>query len=266
MLTRIIVGVVLSALILTMWLLGGFWLQAVFYLALVISAYEMISSLAKANIKVHVLPCAAFILALPFALILARVNGILLALFFAVLVMFVQLIITSDTDIRTIAATAFTLVYPLCLISTLYAMLANGGEAGRMYVLLVIVVAAVTDTAAYFTGSFFGKTKFAPSISPKKTVEGCLGGVIGGLAGAMILYLILSATTNPQGSFGMYFTIGLLGSVVGQIGDLAASLIKRGAGVKDYGTIFPGHGGVLDRLDSIMFISAMVYTIWSVQW
>ena len=123
---------------------------------------------------------------------------------------------------------------------------------------LIFVGAWVTDTFAYFSGYFLGKHKLIPSVSPKKTVEGAIGGSL--------------ATTITFGVYGWIRTndikltliltaIGLVTSVVSQFGDLAASLIKRQWGIKDYGNLFPGHGGVLDRFDSILAVSAFLYII-----
>ena len=129
---------------------------------------------------------------------------------------------------------------------------------GYLY-LLVFFGAWVTDTFAYFTGRFFGKHKLNPVISPKKTVEGSVGGIV---------FCILSfAAFGLVMQFGKWhFTVhyplllltGLLCSVVSQVGDLITSLIKREHGVKDYGKIFPGHGGVLDRFDSVLAISPVL--------
>ena len=131
-------------------------------------------------------------------------------------------------------------------------------EGGYLY-LLVFFGAWVTDTFAYFTGRFFGKHKLNPVISPKKTVEGSVGGIV---------FCILSfAAFGLVMQFGKWhFTVhyplllltGLLCSVVSQVGDLITSLIKREHGVKDYGKIFPGHGGVLDRFDSVLAISPVL--------
>ena len=133
----------------------------------------------------------------------------------------------------------------------------------RPYEYLIIFVAAwMTDTFAYFTGCFLGKHKLCPEISPKKTVEGAIGGVVGAVVGSVILAFIINGC-----GVGVHFNVleaaltAIPLSFIGQIGDLSASLAKRHFGVKDYGNIFPGHGGVLDRFDSIIPIAVMVYII-----
>jgi phosphatidate cytidylyltransferase len=111
------------------------------------------------------------------------------------------------------------------------------------------------DSAAYFVGCRYGKRRLYPEVSPKKSVEGSLGGLAGSLAGVMIARLTFFAEL----SVGDALLAALLIGVLGQVGDLFESLIKRSCGVKDSGTIFPGHGGILDRLDSILFASPVAY-------
>jgi len=123
--------------------------------------------------------------------------------------------------------------------------------------LIIFVAAWMTDTFAYFTGYLIGKHKLCPDISPKKTVEGAVGGVFGAVIGAVVLACLIKV----QISIPAAAIIAIPLSLIGQIGDLAASLTKRHFGVKDYGNNFPGHGGVLDRFDSIIPITILVYII-----
>lgn len=119
---------------------------------------------------------------------------------------------------------------------------------------LVIITAFGTDTMAYFTGYAFGKHKLYPKISPKKTIEGSIGGILGsvifsGLFGYFVVSDILLHC----------IILGVLGGVISQFGDLTASIFKRKMGIKDYGKLIPGHGGILDRFDSVLFTAPMVY-------
>ena len=123
------------------------------------------------------------------------------------------------------------------------------------------------DTAAYFAGRAFGRHKLAPIVSPHKTVEGAVGGVLGSMAAGCVLtlvYSLLSKTYNVLSihvlarHYMVLLGMGAVASVLGILGDLFASAVKRQAGIKDYGTIFPGHGGILDRFDSVMFIAPFV--------
>jgi phosphatidate cytidylyltransferase len=130
-------------------------------------------------------------------------------------------------------------------------------EAGRNFVFLTLFATFASDTAAYFTGRATGRHKLAPGISPGKTWEGAVGGV----AGAVIIGLLFTLGTPLQLHLDYWQAVllGLLISVLGQIGDLAESLLKRNTGVKDSGGLMPGHGGLLDRIDSILFAGAVVY-------
>ncbi len=134
---------------------------------------------------------------------------------------------------------------------------------GRNLVLIPFISAWCADAGAYFIGSKFGKHKFAPSISPKKSVEGAFGAVAGGILGMLIygLILYLCKTDVPWIAF---IVIGLLGSFFGLLGDLFLSYIKRDCKIKDFGNFLPGHGGVLDRFDSVLFVVPVCYYLFKV--
>lgn len=134
----------------------------------------------------------------------------------------------------------------------------NTLEKGKYLILIPLVAAFASDAFALFAGMAFGKHKLAPELSPKKTVEGA----IGGLAGAVVLCLVYGAVLqfgfDQQVSYIRFAMYGFLGSIVSQIGDLSFSYIKRQYGLKDFGNIFPGHGGVLDRFDSVIFCAPLM--------
>lgn len=136
---------------------------------------------------------------------------------------------------------------------------------GKYLYLLVFIGAWVCDTFAYFTGKFFGKHKLIPEISPKKTVEGSIGGIVFTM-GAFALYgLILQKgfdyvlSGNLVMNYMIFILLGLGAAIISQIGDLIASAVKRQYNIKDYGFIFPGHGGILDRFDSVMLVAPAIY-------
>ena len=137
------------------------------------------------------------------------------------------------------------------------------GYDAVFFILLILCFAWGGDTCAYFAGRAFGKHKLCPVVSPKKTVEGAIGGVLGTMVFGVIITLVYSVEAFTRSNIGvsMYVIIALLGcvaAVLGIYGDLFASVVKRQCGIKDYGTIFPGHGGILDRFDSVMFIAPFV--------
>ena len=121
--------------------------------------------------------------------------------------------------------------------------------------LLIFMGAWVSDTFAYFTGKFIGKHKLIPSVSPKKTVEGAIGGIVFTLIAFVVFGIIVRHYFNVQVPIYQFCILGILLPIVSQIGDLIASCVKRQYGIKDFGKVFPGHGGVLDRFDSVMLVA-----------
>ena len=131
---------------------------------------------------------------------------------------------------------------------------------GGIYLLgMTILVPVITDIAAYFVGRGCGKHKLAPIISPKKTVEGSIGGTVCAVVILMLVAFILNITNILQVNYTALIIYLILASVIGQFGDLALSSIKRIVGVKDYGNLLPGHGGILDRFDSLLFVLPFTY-------
>ncbi len=133
----------------------------------------------------------------------------------------------------------------------------RGMEQGLYLLILAIMVGVITDIAAYFIGKGFGKHKLAPVLSPKKTIEGSIGGI---LATALMLTALIAILHGQNAvRYGALAAYLVLGSVVGQFGDLALSSVKRISGIKDYGNLLPGHGGILDRFDSVLFVLPYSY-------
>jgi phosphatidate cytidylyltransferase len=136
---------------------------------------------------------------------------------------------------------------------------------GEYLVWFVFIGAFATDTFAYIFGNLMGKTKILPIISPKKSLEGSIGGIFG----CILLMVLVNLLATSLGWVSIkiplhhFIVVGLLCGIISQIGDWAASAIKRYVGVKDYGKIMPGHGGVLDRFDSILFVAPVIYFYFS---
>lgn len=162
-----------------------------------------------------------------------------------------------------IAASYFSTLYVAGLFSTIVSVRME--EQGNLLLWLVFIAAFATDTFAYFTGFFLGKHKLCPQVSPKKTVEGAIGGVLGCVLCFGIYAYILTAGNMATVHLPSLLVLAIAASVVSQFGDLSASIIKRQFGIKDYGNLFPGHGGVLDRFDSVLFTAPMI-AIWSQIW
>lgn len=132
---------------------------------------------------------------------------------------------------------------------------------GAGMVLMPLVAAFCSDSAALFTGMACGRHKMAPLVSPHKTVEGALGGIAGGVVGMVIFRIVFYFCTLVLLHIGWCVVIGLAGALMGELGDLSFSVIKRQVGIKDYGRLLPGHGGVLDRFDSVLFAAPMIWMI-----
>ncbi len=148
----------------------------------------------------------------------------------------------------------FAFVY--YIVASFGALLIVFSKMSGFFFPLIFFGAWITDTFAYFSGYFFGKHKLIPEVSPKKTVEGAVGGTLFCTL-SFVIYGVLRGCTFVQ--ILLLGIIGLIAAVVSQLGDLSASLIKRHFGIKDYGKLFPGHGGILDRFDSILAVSVFLY-------
>ena len=129
---------------------------------------------------------------------------------------------------------------------------------GRYVILIPFIVAFMSDAGAYFVGMRFGKHKLAPVVSPNKTIEGVFGGLAGAMLGMVVYAIILDFPLKFDVNYGIALLYGLIGSCAGTFGDLCFSIIKRQTGIKDYGNLIPGHGGVLDRFDSLSMVAPLL--------
>lgn len=160
---------------------------------------------------------------------------------------------------RMVTATLFgAIVVPLFLSSTIGIL---HTEYGQFMILVPFIAAWMTDTGAYFSGVFLGKHKLAPRISPKKTVEGAIGGVLVCILSFLIYGLVMEHFFAIGVDYLLLGMTGLVLSPIAEIGDLSLSLIKREYNIKDYGVIFPGHGGILDRFDSVLFTAPATFIV-----
>ena len=149
-----------------------------------------------------------------------------------------------------------TLVYVIIGFASIVFLI--NGSLGSYAVWLVFIGVWLTDSGAYFVGSFLGKHKLIPEVSPKKTVEGAVGGIVGGVIGYVIYGIIINTAFDIHVNYINLLIVAIAVSIIGQAGDLIASFIKREKGIKDYGNLFPGHGGVLDRFDSAIAVAPVI--------
>jgi len=133
----------------------------------------------------------------------------------------------------------------------------HAGNNGRFFILIPFAMAFLSDTGAYFAGLNFGKHKLAPQISPKKTIEGVVGGILCAMLGMIIYCFVLQVGFDFRVNYIAAILYGVLGAGAGVFGDLCFSVIKRQTGIKDYGNLIPGHGGILDRFDSMMVVGPL---------
>ncbi len=183
-------------------------------------------------------------------------SALAIGLFMMLVMLFCLLIFSNGTyTVADISITLFGIAYIIFLIS--FVTLTRNLQNGHLGIWLIFIGAWATDTFAYFTGVGIGKTKILPKISPKKSIEGCIGGIVG----CILVMLLFGLYFNSVLAVPLYHFVLLGGicGVVSQIGDWAASAVKRAMNIKDYGSIMPNHGGVLDRLDSILFTAPFVY-------
>ena len=172
--------------------------------------------------------------------------------------MFVYVFAFPKYTANQIMATYCSLIYAPVMLS--FVFLTRQLDYGVYLVWMIFISSWISDTCAYLVGVLFGKHKLVPQLSPKKTVEGSIGGILGSaIVGALFGFCLLDKTLGGN-QFGiMLFVIGAIGSVISQVGDLAASAIKRNHDIKDYGNLIPGHGGIMDRFDSVIFTAPMIY-------
>ena len=180
---------------------------------------------------------------------------------FLVLLLFLQ-VITTDMKItfKDVSYTFLGIAYIVGFI--LFLALTRALPNGQILIGYIAIVAWATDIFAYLIGRQFGNHKFS-KVSPKKSIEGCVAGIIGAVIISCIYMVIINSLCNTNYSLPMIATISMILSIISQIGDFTASSIKRFADVKDYGKILPGHGGMLDRIDSLIFIAPFAYMIFT---
>jgi len=155
-----------------------------------------------------------------------------------------------------VCSSVFLVVYSVAFL--MHLTLIRRLDNGVALLFMALIGAYVTDTGAYFTGLAIGKHKLIPSVSPNKTIEGSVGGMLAAVAG-FVIYGVIMQNLGHSVNYLYLIILALICSVISQFGDLAASVMKRSFEVKDFGNLIPGHGGMVDRVDSLMFVAPVVY-------
>ena len=236
----------------------------------VIMLYELLSANKCLKHKFHSAVCFAFAAAMPF--LLEYTGGMEVIYIFGTSCILL-LFIGSIAKHKEIAFEKLAYMFTVTLLTTLpmccLVSLENADSVhGVCYIVLCLAGAWLGDSGAYFVGTFFGKHKLCPEISPKKTVEGAVGGVV---TVGIVFALYAFFYRLVQGYRGYEFDVnylylvimGIICGILGIIGDLSASLIKRQYGIKDFGNIMPGHGGLMDRFDSVLFVAPFMMFVLS---
>ena len=288
MLKRTVTAVCLIALLIGLFALsyfvdhGNIFLDLFIWILLVGAVREMYFCMQEAGFRLFRVPLAIFLVtSYPVMYLMEHFTGqgfLGLVICFAAGV-FAALVVFTFADpernhAKDLFATVFVMVYPGFIISLAWMLVQRYSAVYAIPFAIFLPVGA--DTFAYWFGSMIGGKKLCPTISPKKTVAGFVGGLFGGMLVSVIMFLLFEQfalfpragyvpfTDATWSSALIYLAIGLVGSLAGQLGDLAASRLKRALGIKDFGKIFPGHGGIMDRFDSIIagiIVLLMSFTI-----
>ena len=261
--TRLLSGIVLLAAAALLFVVGGIWLVIALGILSLVGVYELfrIWGMEKHPLAivtyVATVGCYAMFIDYPFNLGLHEIMPII-----ALLALLTVYVIRYPKDhINQVAKSIFALIYVPVMMSFIY--LLREFEMGEWLIWLVLISSWGADTCAYCVGKLIGKHHFS-ELSPKKTIEGCVGGIVGA---ALIAFGYAWFVPEVMGEYFildvriMFPVVAAISALISQIGDLSASAIKRNYVVKDYGKIIPGHGGVLDRFDSVIFVAPFIYIL-----
>lgn len=259
--TRVITGIVLIALVSAAIMLGGWWLRGVVLLLMLLSMHEMYAALRRKGTRPLPVGMGLAPLLLLCALLLPQgelMEAAVAGTAFLTAVGVGAIVLRGAVDGPRMQATLLPLIYPGVFYILMFDLTYAGeGMPRTLLFVLLFLVPSMNDCFALFTGMACGRHKLSAQISPKKTVEGSVGGLAAAVAFAVGLPFLVRALYGADAAAlapaWYYALFGLLAGALSQIGDLAASLVKRDCGIKDFGKIFPGHGGVMDRLDGILF-------------
>lgn len=262
--TRLFSSIVLVVLALTTILAGGYVLAAVL-LFLAFTAYRELMKACKLGAEGKKLNGLEWIgyggIGVYYLFMVFVENKIfLLLVLITILVSFMFLYVFTFPKYRAeqIMCAFFCVAYAPVMLSFIY--LVRTLPYGIYTVWMIFISSWICDSCAYVVGMLTGRHKLAPVLSPKKSIEGAIGGVAGSaIVGAVYAYFIVEPVIQEQKVTWIFVLISALGAVISQVGDLAASAVKRNHDIKDYGKLIPGHGGVMDRFDSVIFTAPMIY-------
>ncbi len=250
--SRYLGALILSPLIVFLFI-GGPYLKVMSLALSLIGMYEIYSAAKAVDIKP--ISIVGYIACIFYYIFNSNSEISLFIIIVLTFILLINSVLNVKYNVIDISVTLLGFVY--CGISFSFISLVNQMPYGKYMVWIIFLSSWMCDTAAYYTGRIFGKRKLCPKVSPKKTIEGSIGGLIGSMVACSAFGFFISKSV-PISNY-HYVILGLLGGIAGQFGDLSASSIKRYVGIKDYSNLIPGHGGILDRFDSILFSSVIVF-------
>ena len=258
--TRLISGIIVLLIAIG---IVGFGTMTLWFASILISVMAMYEMYKAFGLKCSRLSYVSYVLSILYYVMVLLNTDEYIGLFIIIsilLLLTIYVFTFPKYNINDVVRVLFTLIYIPVMFSFLYKIRAL--RYGEYIVWLVFVSSWGSDVCAYSVGMLIGKHKIAPKLSPKKSVEGCLGGVLGAAIMGYIFGVLFNRYVEPIRYIELVCTLACaLASVLSQIGDFAASGIKRNQEIKDYGNLIPGHGGILDRVDSILFTAPVIFFV-----
>ena len=256
--TRLLSGILLVIIALATIISGG---DVLFATLLLISFIGMTEIYRVLQISGTLLGCAGYVAAVVYYFLIRAGRAdlvVMLAIAFLIVLMMIYVFTYPKYRSEHVMLAFFGMFYVAFMLSYVYQI--RMLPQGAFIVWLVFLCSWGSDTCAYCVGMLLGKHKMAPKLSPKKSIEGAVGGVVGAaLLGAAYAAIINRVVSGTDASVLQYAIICAVGALISMVGDLAASAIKRNHDIKDYGNLIPGHGGILDRFDSVIFTAPIIY-------
>jgi len=256
-LQRWLTGIVLAAALLLIIIAGSLEvLTVVITLVIIVGIWEYNSIVFGNGFFKEKVESLVIAILIPVVTLLGNPQWLVAILAFAMMAVFILFLWNvneANFDVSLVAKVIFGMVYIPLLTS--HFILLRKLDSGIYWILLVLVIGIIGDTVAMYVGKSLGKRKLIPLVSPGKTVEGTIGLILGASGAACLFGYFLI----PEVSVGHFLILGLVGSIIGQLGDLCESAIKRNYGRKDASSLLPGHGGLMDRMDSLIFVAPFVY-------
>ncbi len=264
MLKRVLIAIPALALLVSVVWLHGLYAKIVVALVGVLCVHEMMNAASAVSRPMRAVGYVFAALLYPAYQFLGGQTGVAILLTLGVMVVFTVLVFSGRSVVDGLF-TVLPMAYPGLFFGSLLGILCTPGvQASRFLMIIAFGSAVITDSFAYFGGRLFGRHKLAEAISPKKTVEGAVCGTVFGTAGVYALGAWLQPVFGVALPVWWYLPLGLVLSVLSQVGDLAASAVKRRFGIKDFGRIMGAHGGAMDRLDSLLFIAPAVFAFYTI--